>query len=212
MVQKIGILGGTFDPIHIGHLIFAEQVRVLCDLDKVIFIPAKKPPHKLNDGISLINHRFEMVRIAIKSNKYFEISDIEMLSDNLSYTYNTLKKMKKELGDSTELYFIVGSDAWLDLDEWYKSEALLNEFSFIIGDRPGYKDDLVNDKIRIVKEKYNTDVKKIDIHEIDISSSNIRKLVFQRKSIKYLTSELVEKYILDNKLYLKQITGDRIEK
>jgi nicotinate-nucleotide adenylyltransferase len=212
MKQRIGVLGGTFDPIHIGHLIFAEQVRVLCGLDKVIFIPAKNPPHKLNDGITMINHRFEMVKIAIQSNEYFEISDIEMLSDNLSYTYNTLKKMKKELGDSTELYFIVGSDAWLDLDEWYKSEALLNEFSFIIGDRPGYKDDLVNDKIRIVQEKYNTDVRKIDIHEIDISSSYIRDLVFQRKSIKYLTTELVEKYISDNKLYFKQIMGDRIDK
>lgn len=212
MKKRIGVLGGTFDPIHIGHLIFAEQVRVLCGLDKVIFIPAKNPPHKLNDGVTQINHRFEMCRIAIQNNKYFEVSDIEMLSDNLSYTYNTLQKMKKELGNSTELYFIVGSDAWLDLDEWYKSEALLNEFSFIIGDRPGYKEDLVNEKIKIIKEKYNTNVEKIDIPEIDVSSSNIRDLVFQRKSIKYLTPEVVENYIIDNKLYLTQIAGDRIEK
>jgi nicotinate-nucleotide adenylyltransferase len=212
MKKRIGVLGGTFDPIHIGHLIFAEQVRVLCDLDKVIFIPAKNPPHKLNDGVTQINHRFEMCRIAIQSNKYFEVSDIEMLSDNLSYTYNTLQKMKKELGSSTDLYFIVGSDAWLDLDEWYKSEALLNEFSFIIGDRPGYKENLVNDKIKIIKEKYNTNVEKIDIPEIDISSSNIRDLVFQGKSIKYLTPEAVEKYIFENKLYITQIIGDRIEK
>lgn len=212
MKKRIGVLGGTFDPIHIGHLIFAEQVRVLCGLDKVIFIPAKNPPHKLNDGVTQINHRFEMCRIAIQNNKYFEVSDIEMLSDNLSYTYNTLQKMKKELGNSTELYFIVGSDAWLDLDEWYKSEALLNEFSFIIGDRPGYKEDLVNEKIKIIKEKYNTNVEKIDIPEIDVSSSNIRDLVFQKKSIKYLTPEVVENYIIDNKLYLTQIAGDRIEK
>jgi len=212
MKKRIGVLGGTFDPIHIGHLIFAEQVRVLSNLDKVIFVPAKNPPHKLNDGITQINHRFEMCRIAIQNNKYFEVSDIEMLSDNLSYTYNTLQKMKKELGNSTELYFIVGSDAWLDLDEWYKSEALLNEFSFIIGDRPGYKENLVNEKIKIVKEKYNTNVEKMDIPEIDISSSNIRDLVFQGKSIKYLTPEVVEKYIFDNKLYIKKIAGDRIEK
>lgn len=212
MKKRIGVLGGTFDPIHIGHLIFAEQVRVLCGLDKVIFIPAKNPPHKLNDGVTQINHRFEMCRIAIQNNKYFEVSDIEMLSDDLSYTYNTLQKMKKELGNSTELYFIVGSDAWLDLDEWYKSEALLNEFSFIIGDRPGYKEDLVNEKIKIIKEKYNTNVEKIDIPEIDVSSSNIRDLVFQKKSIKYLTPEVVENYIIDNKLYLTQIAGDRIEK
>ena len=211
MKKKIGVFGGTFDPIHYGHLIFAEQVRSLCGLDKIIFVPAKLPPHKLSDSLTNINYRFEMVNISIRSNPNFEISDIEMLSDDVSYTYNTLAMLKTSLGEDFELYFIVGADAWLDLEDWFNSDGLLRKFSFIIGDRPGYKEDLVNVKIQNIFKKYKTNILKIDIPEIEISSSEIRAFIKEGRSIKYLIPEEVEKFINLKNLYKENCDVDQLE-
>ena len=201
MKKKIGVFGGTFDPIHYGHLLFAEQVRSLCKLEKVIFIPAKFPPHKIEDEVTSIDDRFEMVKQAIESNAGFQISDIEKCSDDLSFTYNTLSKLKQMLSEDYELYFILGADAWLEIENWYKSESLFKEFSFIIGDRPGYKEDFVEKQINKIKDKYETKIFKIDILEIEISSSNIRELARKNLSFKYLTPEVVENYINNFHLY-----------
>ncbi|MEI8215576.1 MAG: nicotinate-nucleotide adenylyltransferase [Eubacteriales bacterium] len=211
MKKKIGVFGGTFDPVHYGHLIFAEQVRSLCGLDKIIFVPAKLPPHKLNDLLTNIKYRFDMVNMAISSNPNFEISDIEMLSDDVSYTYNTLASLKTKLGEDFDLYFIVGADAWLDLEDWFNSEGLLRKFSFIIGDRPGYKENLVNEKIQDIYKRYKTNILKIDIPEIEISSSEIRAFVKKGRSIKYLIPEEVEKFINSKNLYKENCNGNELE-
>lgn len=203
-MKKIGIIGGTFDPVHYGHLILAEQARVEASLDQVIFMPAMVQPFKLNMKTADGDHRFAMLQEAVAGNPYFSVSRKELDKPEISYTINTLKDCKREFGAGTELYFIIGTDAFLNLEQWYAAEDLLEGFSFVIGTRPGYKERELKELVARLKSQYGTNIIEINNSEVEISSTDIKNRVREGKSIKYLVPERVEEYIYARKLYLDE--------
>ncbi len=199
--MKIGIFGGSFDPIHIGHLILAEEAFLQAGLDQILFMPAKVSPFKQNQEMASEFHRLEMIKLAIKGNDKFQFSDYEFRGQDVSYTIHTLRGLKKLLGEEHNLYFIMGTDAFLDIEKWYCSKELLMEFSFIIGSRPGYKEDLLMNIIYSLKNKYPCDLIKIRNRHIEISSSGLKQSWKECRSIQYLVPKEVEEYIIAQKLY-----------
>ena len=187
--MKIGILGGTFNPIHIGHLILAEEVREKLKLDKIIFVPAYLPPHKNNSEIASVRDRYEMVKRAIKNNKNFSVSDIEIKRDGLSYTIDTINEFKR-LYPKDELYFIIGSDLLNYLDEWKDLGQILKMVKFIVATRPGFS-----------LEKIPSYISTIDIRAIDVSGYEIRRCIKEGRSFRYLVPETVYNYINKKNLY-----------
>jgi nicotinate-nucleotide adenylyltransferase len=153
-MKKIGILGGTFDPVHNGHLILAEQARTDAGLDQVIFMPAMVQPFKLNAETAEGEHRYAMLQAAIAGNPYFTVSRKELDSPEISYTIHTLCECRAELEADTEIYFIIGTDAFLNLEKWYAAEELLEGFCFAVGVRPGYRAQELKDLIGRLREKY----------------------------------------------------------
>lgn len=198
--SKIGIIGGTFDPIHYGHLIAAQWAKEELNLDKVIFMPAANPPHKESQKITDEKYRYAMVSLAIKDNRDFLISDHEIKRGGKSYTIDTLKHFKKVYPDS-ELYFIMGLDSLLSLNTWRDVEGLMKLCTFVVATRPGYAiepDDKIYEKL---PEGIGEKVRFLEIPGIEISSTLIRERLKQGKSIKYLVPEVIERFIYENNIY-----------
>jgi nicotinate-nucleotide adenylyltransferase len=187
--MKIGILGGTFNPIHIGHLILAEEVREKLCLDRIIFVPTYLAPHKDNSDIAPAKDRFTMVKMAIAKNKYFFVSDIEIKRDGRSYTIDTINEFKK-LYPKDELYFITGSDLLKYLDEWKDLGEIIKMVKFIVATRPGYP-----------LEKIPSYISTVAIRAVDISAFEIRQAIGENRSFRYLVPEVVFRYINKKKLY-----------
>lgn len=198
--MKIGILGGTFDPIHNGHLIIGEYARTTLDLDKVIFIPVGIAPHKDNKKITDSEIRVKMIDIAIKSNPYFYQSLIEVKRDRVSYTVETITRLKEEYKED-ELYFIMGGDSIFEIESWKDSKTLMKICNFIVLDRGYRTTDDIRKKMLELKRLYGMRVQDIRSPIIEISSTEIRNRGKMNQSIKYLVPESLEKYILENKLY-----------
>jgi nicotinate-nucleotide adenylyltransferase len=186
---KIGILGGTFNPIHIGHLILAEEVRQKIGLAKIIFVPTNQPPHKDNGEIISASHRLNMIKLAIRGNPLFSVSDIEIRRGGQSFTIDTVKAFK-EIYQEHELYFIIGSDLFKYFNEWKDLKEIINLVKLIVATRPGYPLENLPD--------YMT---KIDIRAVDISAFEIRQCIKQNCSFRYLVTEAVRDYIIKKRLY-----------
>jgi len=137
-MKRIGVLGGTFDPIHLGHLSLARDAIFQAKLDKVIFVPAGKQPFKLWNDISSAAERMDMLRLAVLDEKDMEVSGVEIDSEEISYTYKTLRALRNKMDSGDKLYFITGTDTFLKLETWKEAEALLRENAFVVGVRPGY--------------------------------------------------------------------------
>ena len=187
--MKIGILGGTFNPIHIGHLILAEQVREKLSLDKVIFVPANLPPHKDNGDIAPARERLRMLELGIQGNKKFAISDIEVKRGGRSFTVDTLKEMRK-IYPNDDLYFISGSDLLKYLDEWKDITDVFALTKFVVATRPGYP--LENLPKQIIT---------IPINALDISAFTIREKIKNNNSVQYIVPDAVISYIKKKGLY-----------
>ncbi len=187
--MKIGILGGTFNPVHIGHLILAEETMEKLKLDKVFFIPAYLPPHKDNIDIAPAGARLKMLELAIKGNNNLTVSDIEIKRKGRSYTIDTIVSFKKKYPDD-ELYFIIGSDLLKYLDSWKDLDEIMRAVNFIVATRPGYP--LADIPKRI---------QRIDIRAVDISGFSVRQCIKEGKSFRYLVPESVFTYIRKNNLY-----------
>ncbi len=187
-------MGGTFNPPHIAHLISAEEVYQIFKFDKVLFIPCARPPHKNNCEIIDAHHRYNMTVLATEDNPHFEVSRIELDRPGRSYTIETVKDLKKLYGSSSEIYWIVGADAILEMTSWKKIDELLEICNFIGINRPGYD-------IRYANENILNKIQKVDVINVDISSSDIRRRVHSGQSIKYLVPSSVEDYIYKNCLY-----------
>lgn len=200
-VNKLAIMGGTFDPIHYGHLVSAESVRMQYNIDKVMFIPSGDPPHKVNVNVTPAEHRYIMVQIAALTNPHFEVSRLELDRGGRSYTIDTIKELRDILGDSIELFFITGADALLEILTWKSVGELLALCRFIAVTRPGYGKSELDNKVAELKSLFKSDIITINVPEFAISSTDIRGRIESGRSIKYLVPESVEEYIGKNKLY-----------
>jgi nicotinate-nucleotide adenylyltransferase len=192
-LKRIGILGGTFNPIHIGHLILAEQSRQLLHLNKVIFVPTYISPHKSSKFLAPAHTRYQMVSLAVKNNPYFEVSDLELVRGGISYSIETVRRLKTTF-PQTRLFFITGSDFLDGFSTWKDIEELSKICKFVIAQRPGYE-------YRQLRKKMLKNIQKIYVSALDISSTQIRRRIKSGQSIRYLVSEEVRGYILQKKLY-----------
>jgi nicotinate-nucleotide adenylyltransferase len=213
--MRWGILGGTFDPIHFGHLRGAEEMLEIFNLNRIIFVPSSKPPHKLEGEITPFNHREQMIRLAIEDNVNFSFSEVEKLRAGKSYSVETVEYILNKYMEDLELYFIVGQDAFQAITTWKDWERLLLLCNFAVMTRPGYDDMRLNEILpKEFAAKFTYD-KKIDgftgptghtiyfrhTSFLDISSSGMREMVRSGKSIKYLTTDKVRQYIIKNSIY-----------
>jgi nicotinate-nucleotide adenylyltransferase len=198
---NIGVLGGTFDPIHVGHLILAEEARVKLGLTKVLFVPAGQPWLKVDHVITPQNHRVEMVRRAIASNPYFELCNSEVEHPGPSYTVDTITLLQQRLGSEASFFFMLGHDALASLPLWKEPRKLVQICRLVVAPRlssslldlrslasaiPGVLDNIIQ----------------LDMPVVEISSSEIRRRIAQGLSIRYLVPDEVEKYIVEQKIYL----------
>jgi len=217
-MEKIGLFGGTFNPIHNGHLIISEQIRTLLNIDIIYFIPSYIPPHKLTMSYTHI-HRMNMVKLALEYSSSFYSSPIEIKRGSISYTVDTIREFKNMLGD-VELFFIIGSDAFLEIHTWKKSKDILNLCKFIVVNRgSGDYFKMINNSNKLFVDSYshlklqtvdahnfdnikiNGDVIYINSEPIGISSTKIRRLIKTGKSIRYMVPDVVLEYINRNNLY-----------
>lgn len=188
--MRIGLLGGTFNPIHIGHLILAEEAYYKLKLDKVVFVPSFVPPHKTIEGDIKPQDRLKMVGLAIKGNPAFEVSTYEIESKKRSYSVDTLKEFRRLYGEEAQLYFITGSDSLKDLFSWKDINDIFKMSKFIVAPRPGYPlKDLPKEAEAVV------------ITPIEVSSEDIRRRIKEGRSIRYLVPEDVRRYIDERGLY-----------
>lgn len=223
--KKVGLFGGTFDPIHCGHLSAAEEIRSILNLDKIYFIPSGSPPHKVNSEITAASDRLEMIRLAIEENSHFEISEFELKSDTPSYTIKTLEHFSN-IEPDVELYFIVGNELFNNIERWKDYKRLFELSNFAVITRPGFskegsskvplalKDDFryhnsIDNVISYTNKNKDSALKNksivfIEIDGIEISSTDIRAFVKSKQSIKNLVPDKVERYISTKKLYTQE--------
>lgn len=199
-MKRLGVMGGTFDPIHFGHLVAAEMARTEFSLDKVIFVPTGMPPHKVRKKITLPDIRYAMVEIAIKDNPDFIISRIEIDREGISYTIDTLNELHR-LYPGAGLFFITGTDALLEIFDWRCPEEIIKLTSFIAASRPGYeaRDFLL--KAETEHPQFLGKIHLLEVPALAISSTDVRQRVAKGKSIRYLLPEGVRAYIGKQGLY-----------
>lgn len=193
--MKVGIIGGTFDPIHVGHLICADFVRETQKLDKIIFLPASTPPHKLDKEISHNRHRLTMLQKAVNDNPYFTVVDYEINKGGVSYTIDSVRYFKQQKKNKNiDFFLIIGADNLADFNNWRNPDKLVREIKILVLRRPEFD-------VTSVKKQFLQRVNFINSPLIDISSTDIRQRVKTHRSIKYLVPQKVEKYIYKKGLY-----------
>ncbi len=199
--RKIGIFGGSFDPVHLGHTGLADDAMQQLGLDKVVFIPAGRQPFKLDKTLTSGDARLDMLRLATEGMKGIEISSYELESEGISYTYLTMRAMQQKYGEHAKLYFITGTDAFLKIERWKNAEELLQNYAYVIGTRPGYKQEELKHCMEQVQSIYGTEIVHIDNVQIDASSTEIRQRLQWGQSVNNIISETVERYIREHGLY-----------
>jgi nicotinate-nucleotide adenylyltransferase len=217
--KRIGLFGGTFDPIHCGHVKAAENVQIIFSFDRILFIPSYIPPHKESMNVASAEHRLKMVELALSSFDRFFPSSVEIDAKGTSYSIVTLNRIK-EIFPQTEVFFLLGIDAFLEIDTWKDYKDILEQCSFIVMSRPGFR---LNEAKEILTDTYNQRMIEISgpiereneglfvphiyllsIKTLDISSSEVRDRVGINKSIEGLVPENVENYIKERHLYLRK--------
>lgn len=194
--ERIGVMGGTFDPIHYGHLFAAEEARLAMGLDKVLFVPTGTPPHKDGVAITPAHRRYEMTFLAVADNPYFEISDLEIVRSGSSYTIDTLRELHR-MYPGADFFLIIGTDAMLDLIHWKNPLDISSLSTIVVISRPGY--DAVKAELPDVIQ--NT-LQMIETTPPEISSTDIRQRVRTKRSVQYLLPPSVRMYIMKNDLYM----------
>ena len=197
MSRRVAIMGGTFDPIHMAHLLIAEEARRQFELDEVVFMPTNLPPIPKHD-ILLPEDRVEMVKLAIEGNQHFTVSTIEIDREGPSYSYDTVLALKTEQPSVEQIYFLTGADAVLGLPQWRNYEELLSECVFIAATRPGFDLESLRTTMPAALARR---VVFLPIPGLEISSTDIRTRIKEGRNIRYLTPDAVVGYIQSNKLY-----------
>ena len=198
--KRVGIMGGTFDPIHIGHLVIAEAAREQLALSEVIFIPAAQPPHKAGREVAPAEHRLHLVQLATESNPFFRVLDVEMKREGPSYSYDTLRALVETHGESTDFYFIVGGDEMNTILTWHRISELFALCRFAAARRQGAPLSLLEVRERLGEEVLAR-IHSVQAPELEISSTDIRRRLCEGRSIRYLVPEKVEAYICKEGLY-----------
>ncbi|MDI6783728.1 MAG: nicotinate-nucleotide adenylyltransferase [bacterium] len=193
-LKRVGIFGGTFNPIHLGHLIIAQESLSQFGLEKIIFVPSAIPPHKSLQGMAPVKERLQMVKLAISGNAQFAVSDLELKRNDKSYTIETIKTFQKKYGPETELYFIIGLDALLEIFTWKNAEQLLDLCWFLVAPRAGFGINLLDKRIK-------KRVRLIAMNPVNISASEIRKRVKLGLPFRYFLPEKVYKYLIESSVY-----------
>jgi nicotinate-nucleotide adenylyltransferase len=196
--RNLGLMGGTFDPIHCGHLILAEQAREQFKLDKVLFVTAADPPHKTGNDITAVEDRHKMVSLAVENNDRFECSTIEIERGGTSYTIDTLKQIKLLYGDRVNIYLLLGADEAATLMSWREPYGIQELATMVVANRPGQE---VEDALKLLPEDFARNIEPLKMPGVDISSTDLRERVRSGRSIKYLVPESVENYIVKQGLY-----------
>jgi nicotinate-nucleotide adenylyltransferase len=226
---RIGVFGGTFNPLHYGHLRAAEEVREMLSLERVLFIPSGNPPLKTED-IAEAAQRFGMVSLAVKDNPLFDALDIECASPGKSYTVNTVEALRERYPDAS-LFFILGIDAFLDIVNWWQPERLVSLVNFAVISRPGgtFADLASSPYLQVdeglLRQLDEGETERIQlpltsgreaalmrITSMDISSTGIRGRIKAGRSVKYLLPEEVQSFIISHKLYNKKAEEDMVRK
>lgn len=205
--RKIGILGGTFDPIHVGHLIIGEKAYEQLKLDQVLFMPSGNPPHKKDRaGRASDDQRVEMVRRAIAGNPHFQLSLAEMHEEGYSYTYRTLEHLKAENPD-TDYYFIIGADSLFSLESWMMPERILAACTLVVATRNHTSVERLDQEMERLSLKLHGQFRRLDTLNIDISSAMLREWLQESRSIRYYTPESVREYIYQENIYQSRKEG-----
>ncbi len=204
-LKKIAVMGGTFDPIHYGHLVAAEAARDELGIEKIVFMPTGSPPHKQGTGITDPLTRYIMTVLATSGNPYFCVSRIETDKQSLCYTIETIKELKKHCDKDCKIYFITGADAIGELPTWHKPQELMEMCSFIAVTRPGVKAHTLKDGIKELERNYGADISFLEVPALSISSTDIRNRVFAGKTINYLMPTAVSGYIYKEGLYTDEL-------
>lgn len=201
---RLGIMGGTFDPIHIGHLATAEQAREAYHLDAVVFVPAGNPVFKKDRAVTPAADRLAMCRLAVASNPSFCVSPMEIERGGDTYTVDTLRELRAHYPDNVELFFITGADAVAHIVKWRESAAIADLARLIAVTRPGYA--LTDERRRAIEDEGSFNVSYLEVTALAVSSSDLRERVAAGKSIRYLVMQRVLDYVLEHGLYAS--TGD----
>ncbi|MDO5539835.1 MAG: nicotinate-nucleotide adenylyltransferase [Eubacteriales bacterium] len=201
--RKVGIMGGTFDPIHVGHLILGESAFHQFNLEKVLFMPSGNPPHKLNrTGRASLEERIEMVRLAIADNPHFELSLEEAHDKGYTYTRETLERLTEEHPD-TDYYFIMGADSLFSFEEWKDPQRIAQLATLVAATRYHVDTLELEGAIAHVSELFQAKVEKLSTPNMDVSSQMIRKWIARDKPIRYYVPDSVIRYIHELKLYME---------
>lgn len=199
-IEKIGIIGGTFNPIHNGHLMIAEYAREEFDLNRILFLPTGHAPHKSDQQTAPADQRCDMVSLAIKDNPYFQLDLTEVNTEEVSYTYLTLQKLK-EAYPNAELYFILGADSLFDLEDWKKPAQIFSNCNILAAYREHQNQQHFSEQIAYLNDKYNARIFPLHAPEFDVSSRDIRSRIMKQKTVRYLIPQEVDDYIQKTQLY-----------
>jgi nicotinate-nucleotide adenylyltransferase len=204
--RRVGIFGGTFDPVHVGHLIVAEEARVRLGLERVVFVPARISPHKLDDEPAPREHRYRMVCEAVADNPLFAVSAIEIEREGPSFTVDTLLHLRRELAPDADLYFIMGMDSLESFPRWRDPQRILQLCRLVVVSRPGCAVQL--DEMERVVPGLTERTEVLDMLEVGISSTELRARVRAGLPIRYQVPGAVERYIAEHGLYAPQEPGE----
>lgn len=198
--KQIGILGGSFNPPHIGHFIMAETAKSSLMLDYILFIPTGKIMYKEVKSRASGIDRYNMLKAVVELNPGFRLTNMEIAQTETTYTSNTLSRLKRYMPD-TKLYFIVGADSLDYMDKWYKPESIFDKCTVVVMKRNHISEDRMNQKIDELRDKFSADILVVDMPSVEISSSVLRDKIQQGISVKYLVDDVVLEYIKKHNLY-----------
>lgn len=211
-IERIGVIGGTFDPVHYAHLAIAEEVYFALKLARIVFVPAGQPPHKVGYRVTPAEQRVAMLEQAIGGNPHFALSLVDVQRAGPSYTVDTLRLLHREWGPRAELYFVIGGDSLRDLPTWYDPAGVIAQTTIVALLRPGYEN-VERHRAELAARLPGIQQRLITLEgpHMDISSTELRQRVAEGRPIKYQTPEVVERYILQHGLYRNGATGNMLE-
>ncbi len=200
-MMKLGIMGGTFNPIHFGHLFLAENAYEQIGLDQILFMPSKNPPHKAKPSQVTDQQRVEMIALAIGDNPHFALSTFELERSGYTYTADTLTLLKEE-NPEKEYYFIVGADSLFMMHQWYQPQTIFSLCTVVAAGRDNVDPERLEQQAEYLRQQYQANIMLLDMPTIQIASGEIRKRMKEQRSVRYYLPEAVIEYINKNRLYL----------